>query len=92
MKDTREHPGLPVQSIMAIKIERVDDDLYCVSASPPEASEIWSPPERMTGREATKGLIAKGCHQQDVGDAMYAADPNWVEKLRGPDVPRILRH
>ena len=72
---------------MPLKIVKVEDDLYFVSASPPDAGVVWSPTEPLTGHQVTKGLLERGCHQQDVGDAMYEADPEWIEKLRGPFIP-----
>jgi hypothetical protein len=35
----------------------------------------------MQARALIKELQARGCHQQDIGDAMYEQDPEWVEKL-----------
>ena len=72
---------------MAITVKKVADDLYTVSATPPDVEEVWSPAVPLHGRQLTRELIKRGCHQQDVGDAMYEQDSLWIEKLRGPDIP-----
>ena len=77
---------------MPIRVKKVSDDLYLVSATPPDVDEEWSPTEQLSGRELTRILIEKGGHQQDIGDAMYDADPMWVEKLRDPYIPPSERH
>lgn len=72
---------------MSLKIEKIADDLYLVSASPPDADLVWLPEEPLTGHQVTRGLLERGCHQQDIGDAMNDADPDWIKKLRGPFIP-----
>jgi hypothetical protein len=29
-------------------------------------------------------LVARGCHQTDIGDALYEADPDWESKTVSP--------
>ena len=72
---------------MPITVTKAEDDLYFVSASPPDADEEWSPSQPLTGHQVTRGLQERGCHQQDISDAMSEADPKWIEKLRGPFIP-----
>ncbi len=68
---------------MPITVRKIEDDLYFVSASPPDADKEWSPAEPRSGREVTKVLQELGCHQMDIADAMNEADPKWIEKLLG---------
>lgn len=70
--------------MMALKILRVSDDLYSVSATPPDVRQEWSPAEPVSGRHLTRELIERGAHQVDVADAMNDADPDWIRKLRDP--------
>jgi hypothetical protein len=71
---------------MSISITRISDDLYVASATPPDVSADWRTTTPMRGRQLTRTLIEMGAHQQDVGDAMYEADPVWVQKLRDPSI------
>jgi hypothetical protein len=48
----------------------------------PAVKEAWSTNEALTGLQLTNELVARGCHQVDIGDAMYEQDPLWVEKLQ----------
>jgi hypothetical protein len=34
----------------------------------------------MTVNALVAALFELGCHQHDIGDAFYQADPDWVEK------------
>jgi len=36
----------------------------------------------MPARELIAALLERGCHQTDVGDALYAANPNWLAEMR----------
>jgi hypothetical protein len=76
---------------MPLKIVKVSDDLYSVSATPPDVGEEWTPSGPVRGRHLTRELIERGMHQTDVGDAMYEADPDWVSKLRDPYIPPFDR-
>jgi hypothetical protein len=70
---------------MAIRVQKVEDDLYeAVLTLPdmPDVKEAWISPAPMGARQLTKELLRRGCHQQDIGDALYAVDPSWVEKMR----------
>ena len=70
---------------MTIKITKVSDDLYpakLILQDMPAEKEAWSKNEALTGLQLTYDLVARGCHQVDVGDAMYEQDPLWVEKLQ----------
>lgn len=64
---------------MPIEIRRVGD-LYEARATPPHSSSPWSTPHPMSVDELDKKLYELGCHQTDIGDAFYEADPDWVER------------
>lgn len=34
----------------------------------------------MTKRQVIDSLLERGWHQQDIGDAFYEADPDWVDR------------
>jgi hypothetical protein len=66
---------------MSLDVIKIDDRHYTASATPPHVREAWSTPAALPIRELIKELQARGCHQQDIGDALYEQDPRWVEKL-----------
>ena len=75
---------------MAIKVKKISDDLYLARVILPDMPAVkaeWSTTEPATGQELTRALLEIGCHQIDIHDAMSAQDPQWIEKLRGPDLP-----
>jgi hypothetical protein len=63
---------------VAISIYRADNK-YVVSVSPPDGSP-WRSNQPMTVDEIVNKLLSLGCHQTDIGDAFYAADPFWTER------------
>jgi hypothetical protein len=63
---------------MAIVISRVGD-LYTAVISPPHgAGVVWTSPEPMAKDSLIHALREHGCHQTDIGDAFYDADPEWL--------------
>jgi hypothetical protein len=71
---------------MAILIKRVESG-YVATVTPPHvAGGIWKTTEPMPARALTAELRRRGCHQQDIGDALYEADPDWVSRLGQADV------
>lgn len=64
-----------------LSIKKVGDRKYMASATPPHVTTPWTTDRPMPARELVKELEALGCHQQDVGDALYEQDPLWLEKL-----------
>jgi hypothetical protein len=38
----------------------------------------WTSPEPMQRDDLIAALRELGCHQTDIGDAFYEADPNWL--------------
>jgi len=65
-----------------LKIRKVADNSYRVTAAPPHVEAAWSSDRALSGEEPIQELLARGCHQQDVGDALYEEDAAWLEKLK----------
>lgn len=58
-----------------------DGDRYTASVTPPHGGgQAWATPEPLTAQDLVEQLLALGCHQTDVGDAMYAADRGWLNE------------
>ena len=68
---------------MAIRIKMVANALYTAELSVPDmpaVKEPWSTPEPMSVDQIISELPNRGAHQTDIGDAFYAADPDWMSK------------
>lgn len=66
---------------MGIKIRRVGE-FYEADVTPPHGNGApWSTAIPVFRDELVKALIEHGCHQTDIGDAFYEADPEWL--MRG---------
>ncbi len=62
---------------MAIRIER-QGNLYAAEVTPPHGNgSHWSSPQPMAVDDLIEALTRAGCHQTDIGDAFYEADPEW---------------
>lgn len=66
---------------MPITVKALANDLFEAQASPPHVKSVWSTVEPISARKLVAELKSRGAHQQDIGDAMYEQDPNWIEKL-----------
>jgi hypothetical protein len=66
---------------MSLEERKTPDGLYEATATPPHVKNAWSTTQPMPARRPVEELKARGCHQQDIGDALYKQDPRWVEKL-----------
>ena len=66
---------------MGLNLKRLSSGLYEASATPPHVKTAWISLKPLPARELIEELQTRGCHQQDIGDAMYEQDPKWVEKL-----------
>lgn len=73
---------------MAIKIER-SSGRYSAVVTPPHGGGIpWATTEPLALEPLITALAQRGCHQTDIGDALYEADPEWLLRLEsepGPD-------
>ena len=65
---------------MALRITLLDTGLYKAEATPPHVDNAWSTAEPLTARVLVHELQIRGCHQQDIGDAMAEQDPNWLDR------------
>jgi len=52
-------------------------DGYVARVTPPHGSE-WETVRPLPRDELIAALREQGCHQTDIGDAFYAADPEWL--------------
>lgn len=62
---------------MAIYIQKIVGG-YFASATPPHISGEWRTPTTYSRDEIVAALLERGAHQTDIGDAFYAADPDWL--------------
>jgi hypothetical protein len=61
---------------VAIEIEK-SGDLYVASVTPPHGGgKAWQSPA-LSSDALIAALLERGCHTIDIGDAFYAADPDW---------------
>jgi hypothetical protein len=68
---------------MSIKITRVAKGLYSAELTLPDMPAVkteWSTPEPMGAHQLIEELLKRGAHQTDIGDAFYAANPDWLTK------------
>lgn len=74
-------PRLPEtqQPKMPIEITHHADGRYSATVSPPHGTRSWATPTPIAADELVDRLRELGCHQTDVGDAFYTANPNWIE-------------
>jgi hypothetical protein len=66
---------------MSLNVSKTESGLYEAIATPPHVKDAWSTKEPISAQQLIHELRARGCHQQDIGDALYEQDPKWVEKL-----------
>jgi hypothetical protein len=66
---------------MGLILKKTPNGLYEVTATPPHIQTPWSTTEPISVSRLIDELRIRGCHQQDIGDAMYEQDKNWMEKL-----------
>jgi hypothetical protein len=67
---------------MPITISRVGD-LYSAIVTPPHGrGATWRTEEPFRAADLVRELEALGCHQTDIGDAFFEADPNWLSDQR----------
>ena len=64
---------------MAIKIEKAGNG-YLAKITPPHGSgSNWETRVPLTSEQLIQQLLMLGCHQTDIGDAFYEADPEWLK-------------
>jgi hypothetical protein len=66
---------------MPITIQKISKG-YTATVTPPHGkSRYWKTDHPMSVDELIEGLRKLGCHQTDIGDAFYEADPNWLQEV-----------
>ena len=66
---------------MPIKITRTGR-MYEAEVTPPHGHGAYWKTDRSVGaKELIESLRNLGCHQTDISDAFYEADPEWVFRL-----------
>ena len=65
---------------MSISIQRVRDG-YEAQVLPQHGTVPWATEQPMTRLQLIAKLRELDCHETDIGDAFYEADPGWL--LRG---------
>jgi hypothetical protein len=63
---------------MAIAIKRVGSLYEATVTRPHGDGSDWTTPRPLTRDELVAALRERGCHQTDIGDAFYEADPEWL--------------
>ena len=67
---------------MAIGVKALKDG-YWAEITPPHIRERrWESLAGISRDALIKQLSAIGCHQTDIGDAFYEADPDWLRGKR----------
>ena len=65
---------------MTLAVQKSANGLFEAWVTPPHSKFDWATSEPLSATPLIQKLLALGCHQQDIGDAFYEIDPNWVEK------------
>ena len=69
---------------MSIQITRTSENAYLANVTPPHGrGREWAIDTPVSARELVALLIDRGCHQTDIGDAFFDADPEWLMHLDG---------
>ena len=66
---------------MTILIQKVGAG-YIAKVAPPDAESVWETLIPMECNPLIHQLLTLGCHQTDIGDAFYEADPDWVKGVK----------
>jgi hypothetical protein len=66
---------------MSLTVRKTESGLYEAAATPPHVRKNWSTVEPVPVGQLVEELQKVGCHQRDIGDALYAQDANWLEKI-----------
>lgn len=63
---------------MAIVIKQSGPDYEAFATPLHTTGPAWHTPQPMPARELIAALRECGCHQTDIGDALHAANPDWL--------------
>ena len=73
---------------MSIVIKKRHDG-YIATVTPPDIpSGEWSTVSALPLRWLIAKLEELGCHQREIGDALYQANPDWLRELENSTLPR----
>jgi hypothetical protein len=74
--------GLTEVSEVTIKLTKVADDLYYVTATAAQwrGGQTWSSSEPLHSNQIAQELVDRGFFVQDICDALFEQDPKWVER------------
>lgn len=76
----RDPLGIGHSSLVPIRVWMVDDR-YMADVTPPHGDGTpWRSQAPMGVDALVNALRDLGCHQTDIGDAFYAADPEWLPR------------
>ena len=65
---------------MLLRIQRVEDG-YTATVTPSHGDDVrWETPGPTSQGALIDALAELGFHQQDIGDAFYEADPDWLQR------------
>jgi len=73
---------------MAIRIKSTELGYEAV-ATPPHVGTPWQTSAPLSVRALIAVLLERGCHQTDIGDALYAANPNWLSDMSPQSTNRV---
>jgi NAD(P)H-hydrate repair Nnr-like enzyme with NAD(P)H-hydrate epimerase domain len=66
---------------MPIHITRAGHQTYTASVTASKHSDVaWEASQPMELQALIDALLGFGLHQQDIGDAFYEADPDWLSR------------
>jgi hypothetical protein len=67
-----------MRMLLVLRVEQK----YEAEVSPPHGrGEYWRTDHPVSAEALIESLRELGCHQTDIGDAFYEADPEWVLRL-----------
>lgn len=74
------HDAVPYDGGVAITVKR-EGALYAAKVTPPHGGDaVWESGAAEPVDDLVAELLSRGCHQTDIGDALYAADPEWPSR------------
>jgi hypothetical protein len=72
---------------MLLRIQRVESG-YTATVTPSHGDNVqWETTTPVSQGVLIDALTELGFHQQDIGDAFYEADPDWLERPLHEDEP-----
>jgi hypothetical protein len=75
---------------MTIRVKKVSEDRYMAKLMLPDMAAVkaeWSTTDPLSSHDLVNELLARGCHQIDIADAIAEQDPDWIEKSPERDKP-----